>query len=183
MPAKAIPVYYTGTKKAFLRRAIRVNHAGEYGATRIYAGQLAVLKNDSCAGTIREMAEHEQEHLAFFETEIAERGVRPSLLHPLWHIGGYALGAGTALLGKEAAMACTVAVEETIDEHYREQIERLRAEGEEELADQVEKFREDELHHRDIGYAENAEQAPFYGLISGAVRCISKIAIATAKRV
>lgn len=177
------PSYPSGTKKDVVERMLRVNHAGEYGATRIYAGQLRVLKNDPCADEIKHMGEQEQEHLAFFDDILPKRGVRPSLLHPFWHIGGYVLGAGTALLGKEAAMACTVAVEEVIDEHYREQLDYLKDEGEDELVETIERFRQEELEHRDTGLAHNAEQAPFHTVLSGAVRCISKTAIEIAKRI
>ena len=104
---------------------LRVDHAGEFGATRIYQGQLDVLRRGRGAGEIRRMAETEQHHLAVFETLLRERRVRPTLLYPLWSVAGYALGMATALLGERAAMACTVAVEEVIDEHYRGQAERL----------------------------------------------------------
>lgn len=155
---------------------IRVDHAGEYGAARIYAGQLAVLGKSGSAETIRHMAEQEREHLEAFEKLIAERRVRPTVLSPVWHVAGYALGAATALLGERAAMACTVAVEEVIDEHYRDQIDRLGPE-EEELKRTIEAFREDELEHRDIGYAEGAEGAPGYPVLKGSIKAASRLAI------
>ena len=133
-----------------LESMIRVDHAGEYGAVRIYEGQLAVLGAARSRPDIEHMAEQERAHLAKFDDLIRERRVRPTALMPLWHAAGFALGAGTALLGEKAAHACTVAVEEVIDEHYAEQVAHLDAEGdEEELRDTFEKFRLEELEHRD----------------------------------
>lgn len=167
-----------------LERMIRVNHAGEYGAKRIYAGQLAVLKGTESEATIQHMAEQEQVHLDYFEQEIVKRKVRPTALHPLWHVGGFALGAATALMGEKAAMACTVAVEETIDEHYKEQLDALDGVTEEkELRDAIAKFREEELEHRDTGLEHRAEDAPGYPVLYSAVRNISKLAIKLAERV
>ena len=163
-------------------RIIRVDHAGEYGARRIYEGQLAVLGHRTDAAPIRHMAEQEQRHLEAFDRLIAERRVRPSALHPLWHVAGYALGAATALLGREAAMACTVAVEEVIDEHYARQADAL-GDDEPELKNLIEEFRRDELEHRDTGLAEGAEQAPAYGLLKGAIKAGSRLAIWLAERV
>jgi ubiquinone biosynthesis monooxygenase Coq7 len=164
-----------------LQRIIRVDHAGEYGARRIYEGQLAVLGRRADAGPIRHMAEQEQRHLAAFERLLAERRVRPTALHPLWHIAGFALGAGTALLGREAAMACTVAVEEVIDEHYARQAARLGAD-EPELKAMIDEFRAEELEHRELGLAEGAEQAPAYDLLKGAIKAGSRLAIWLAER-
>jgi ubiquinone biosynthesis monooxygenase Coq7 len=169
--------------REYLERAVRVNHAGEYGAARIYQGQLAVLKDEEAVRSVREMERQEREHLAYFEKELAVRGVRPSALHPFWHVAGYALGAATALLGKEAAMACTAAVEEVIDGHYREQMAALEGTGEDELAAAIAKFREDELRHRDEACAHGAERAPAYRLLTGAIKLASRLAIAAAKRV
>jgi ubiquinone biosynthesis monooxygenase Coq7 len=163
-------------------RMIRVDHAGEYGARRIYEGQLAVLGHRADAAPIRHMAEQEQRHLQAFDRLIADRRVRPSALHPLWHVAGYALGAATALLGREAAMACTVAVEEVIDEHYARQAEALGSD-EPELKTLIEDFRRDELEHRDTGLAEGAEQAPAYALLKGAIKAGSRLAIWLAERV
>jgi 3-demethoxyubiquinol 3-hydroxylase len=169
-------------REDLIRRMIRVDHAGEYGARRIYEGQLAVLGQRPDAGPIRRMAEQEDRHLRAFDTLLAERRVRPTALHPLWHAAGYALGAATALLGREAAMACTVAVEEVIDEHYARQAARL---GDEEpaLKRMIEEFRGEEIEHRDIGLAEGAERAPAYGLLKGAIKTGSRIAIWLAERI
>jgi ubiquinone biosynthesis monooxygenase Coq7 len=163
-------------------RMVRVDHAGEYGAKRIYEGQLAVLGRTRHGPTIRHMAEQEREHLEAFETLIVERRVRPTALFPLWHVAGFALGAGTALLGPRAAMACTVAVEEVIDEHYARQAEELGPE-EAELKAKIERFRAEELEHRDIGLAHEAEQTPGYALLSAAIKAGSRAAIWLAERV
>jgi 3-demethoxyubiquinol 3-hydroxylase len=157
-------------------RMLRVDHAGEYGATRIYDGQLDVLGRGRAAGVIRQMAETEKRHLARFEALLHERRVRPTLLYPVWTVAGYALGAVTALLGERAAMACTVAVEEVIDEHYRRQAERLVGEDSA-LRDTILSFRDDEIAHRDIALAQGAEETAGYDLISGVVKTGSRIAI------
>ena len=159
-----------------IARMLRVDHAGEYGATRIYQGQLDVLGRSRAAGEIRRMAETEKGHLARFEELLHERRVRPTLLSPLWSVTGYALGAATALLGEHAAMACTVAVEDTIDEHYRAQAEYL-AEEDPALRETILAFRDDELAHREIAIAHGAEEALGYELISLAVKAGSRIAI------
>lgn len=159
-----------------LERMIRVDHAGEYGAKQIYAGQLAVLGRSRHGDTLRHMKAQEQHHLEKFSDLIAERRVRPTALLPLWRIAGFALGAATAALGARAAMACTVAVEETIDKHYARQ-EAALAGGETELRDTIAKFRAEELEHRDIGLANEAEQAPFYRLLSAVIRTGCKAAI------
>ncbi len=170
------------SKKSRIEQVIRVNHAGEYGAKRIYAGQLAVLKNRKCAPVIEHMAEQEAEHLAAFDEMVVDRKVRPTALMPLWHIAGFALGAGTALLGEKAAMACTVAVEEVIDEHYAGQLEELD-DDEKELKRNIEKFREEELEHRDIGIEHNAEQTPAYPLLTSAIKSASRTAIWLSTRI
>ncbi|MDJ0935432.1 MAG: demethoxyubiquinone hydroxylase family protein [Kiloniellales bacterium] len=160
---------------------IRVDQAGEYGARRIYEGQLAVLGRSPAAATIRKMHEQELAHLETFDRLIAERRVRPTLLQPVWHVAGFALGAATALLGEKAAMACTVAVEEVIDEHYAGQSERL-GEDEAELKKTIEDFRADELEHRDIGLEHDAEGAPVYPVLSGAIKAGSRLAIWLSER-
>ena len=165
-----------------IERMIRVDHAGEYGAQRIYAGQLAILGQRPDAAPIRHMAAQEDRHLAAFDRLIAERRVRPTALHPLWHVAGYALGAATALLGREAAMACTVAVEEVIDEHYARQAAQL-GDGDPTLKRMVEEFRAEEVEHRDLGVAEGAERAPAYDLLKGAINAGSRLAIWLAERV
>jgi ubiquinone biosynthesis monooxygenase Coq7 len=171
------------SKEAQLARMIRVNHAGEFGAKRIYAGQLAVLGDDpALKSTLTHMAKQEDEHYAYFCDELVKRGIRPTALSPLWHIAGFALGAGTALLGKEAAMACTVAVEEVIDAHYAEQLTEI-ANDEPELASHIARFREEELEHRDIGLEHHAERTPGYEVLCGVVKGASRLAIWLSKRV
>jgi 3-demethoxyubiquinol 3-hydroxylase len=161
---------------ADLAAMLRVDHAGEYGATRIYDGQLAVLGRSRSGGAIRAMAEAESRHLAAFETLLYERRVRPTLLQPLWSVAGYALGAATALLGEKAAMACTVAVEEVIDEHYRTQAERL-GEAEAGLRQTLLDFRADELAHRDTALAEGARDTPGYDALTLIIKAGSRLAI------
>jgi len=171
-------------KEKMLDRIIRVDHAGEFGATRIYAGQHAILKNDDCADTIKHMAEQEEEHLAYFSKEMVERKVRPTAMLPIWHVAGFALGAGTALMSKEAAMACTVAVEEAIDEHYQDQLAKLEDNDDEgELKAAIEKFRQEELEHRDIGLEHDAEQAMGYPVLSALIKRGSKAAIWLSQRI
>lgn len=162
--------------EAIVERMLRVDHAGEYGARRIYAGQLAVLGRSPAAPVIRHMAEQEQRHLAAFDRLVAERRVRPTALSPLWHIAGYALGAATALLGERAAMACTVAVEEVIDRHYQQQIETL-GDAEPALKSALEEFRADEIEHHDTALAQGAEETPGYGLLTAAIKTGSRLAI------
>ena len=165
-----------------IERMIRVDHAGEYGAVRIYAGQLAVLGPGAARDAVEEMAAKEHEHLAEFDKLIVERRVRPTALTPLWHVTGFALGAATALMGEKAAMACTVAVEEVIDEHYADQAARL-GEDEAELRATVEAFRQDELDHRATALDHDAEAAPGYELLTGAVKAGSRLAIWLSKRI
>ncbi|MGD0432542.1 MAG: demethoxyubiquinone hydroxylase family protein [Acetobacteraceae bacterium] len=164
-----------------IHRMIRVDHAGEYGAARIYAGQLAILGNSRKAELLRQMRDQEQAHLDCFNTMIAERRVRPTALLPFWHIAGFALGAATALLGERAAMACTVAVEETIDDHYAGQIDRLD-ESDGSLRETLEKFRGEELEHRTIALANGAERAPGYRLLTTAIRTGCRLAIRLSER-
>jgi ubiquinone biosynthesis monooxygenase Coq7 len=169
------------TKEQLIDRIIRVDHAGEYGAKRIYEGQLAMLQGKPEAAVVRRMYEQELVHLREFERLIVERRARPSLLHPVWHVAGFALGAATAWLGSKAAMACTVAVEEVIDQHYRHQAEKLGSD-EKPLRATIEKFRGEEVHHRDTGLAHGAEQAPAYPALTRAIKTGSKIAIWLAER-
>lgn len=164
------------------QRMLRVNHAGEYGARRIYAGQLFVLKGKEGEGAIRHMAEQEEKHFAVFDKMLAERRVRPTALMPLWHVAGFVLGAATALLGKNAAMACTVAVESVIDEHYAQQEERL-GENDPELKHNITQFRAEEKEHHDTALAEGAEQAPLYPVLSSLVSGASRVAIWLSTRV
>lgn len=169
------------TPEERLARMIRVDHAGEYGAKRIYEGQLAVLGRRPDAAVIRHMAEQEQVHLDEFSRLITDRRVRPTVLNPLWHVAGFALGAATALMGRNAAMACTVAVEEVIDEHYARQAAAL-GDDEPELKQTIEKFRAEELEHRDIGLAEGAERTPGYEILKSAIKTGSRAAIWLAER-
>jgi len=172
------------SKKQMIERMVRVDHAGEFGAVRIYEGQLAVLGKSKTAPVIRHMLDQEKDHLKRFDDLIADRRVRPTALLPLWHMAGFALGAGSALLGEKAAMACTVAVEEVIDEHYAAQISELADEADEtDLKETFEKFREEELAHRDTGLEHGAEQAPGYEVLSGAVKAGSRLAIWLSTRV
>src|SRR5690606_7893480 len=163
---------------------IRVNQAGEYGATRIYAGQLAVMGNRAPhSAEIRATAEQEIGHKAEFDAMIARRGVRPTALQPVWSVAGYALGAATALLGPEAAMACTAAVEEEIDRHYTRQLGELEKDGDDpELAGTIAKFRDDERAHRDAALAAGAERAPAYPLLNAAIRLGCRAAIRLSER-
>jgi ubiquinone biosynthesis monooxygenase Coq7 len=164
-------------------RIIRVDQAGEYGAKRIYAGQLAVMGDRAPhVAEVRHMAEQEEEHLARFNALAAERGVRPTALQPFWHVAGFALGAATALIGPKAAMACTAAVEEEIDRHYTQQLEELGGDDPE-LSGLIEKFRDDEREHRDAALALGAEQAPAYPVLAGAIRLGCRLAIRLAERI
>ena len=168
---------------------IRVDQAGEYGATRIYAGQLAVMGDRAPhSSEIRAMAEQEAGHLAAFDALMADRGVRPTALQPLWSAAGYALGAATAFIGPEAAMACTAAVEEEIDRHYSRQLDRLEQvrgtrDDDPELAAMIERFRADERAHRDAALAAGAERAPAYPLLSAAIRLGCRAAIRLSERI
>lgn len=162
---------------------IRVDQAGEYGATRIYAGQLAVLGDrHPAARAITHMAHQEERHRAFFDSLIVTRGVRPTLFQPLWNVAGFALGAITAALGPEAAMACTAAVETEIDKHYAEQRVAL-GDDDPELSEAIADFQAEEVEHRDHALAAGAESTPGYPLLSGAIRLGCKVAIAAAKRI
>lgn len=169
-------------KDDLIARMVRVDHAGEFGAARIYQGQLAVLGQTEVGPAIRHMAEQEQRHLDAFDRLLVERRVRPTALSPFWHVAGYALGAATALMGERAAMACTVAVEEVIDEHYADQAARL-GDDESELRAMIEEFRGEELEHRDTALDHDAEQAPGYALLSGAIKAGSRLAIWLSTRV
>jgi ubiquinone biosynthesis monooxygenase Coq7 len=168
-----------------IARMIRVDHAGEYGAVRIYEGQLAVLSGREDAreavAAIKRMAAQEERHLQTFDALVNQRRVRPTALEPLWRLAGFGLGAATALLGEKAAMACTAAVEEVIDEHYRGQLDRLGA-TDPELAKTVRDFRADEIAHRDEALARGAEEAPGYQLMRGAIKAGCRLAIRLSER-
>ena len=171
------------TDKTILDEIIRVDHAGEYGATRIYDGQIAVFGKDSKIGkTIQHMADQEQEHIEKFNELLIEKRVRPTVLLPVWNIAGFALGAGTALMGEKAAMACTVAVEKVIGEHYREQQDLLE-DDEKELKKTIAKFEKDELEHHDIGLEHDAENAPGYKVMTKVIEIGCKAAIAISKKI
>jgi 3-demethoxyubiquinol 3-hydroxylase len=163
-------------------RMIRVDQAGEYGATRIYEGQLAVLGRRRSAAPIRAMAAQEKRHLAEFDRLVVARRVRPTALTPLWHVAGFALGAATALLGTRAAMACTVAVEEVIDEHYSSQAERL-GDTEPGLKATIEEFRADELEHRAAALAHGARETLGYEVLTAAIKAGSRLAIFLSTRI
>ncbi|RYY24483.1 MAG: demethoxyubiquinone hydroxylase family protein [Sphingomonadales bacterium] len=172
-----------GDARERMHSMVRVNHAGEYGATRIYGGQLAVMGDRiPAARTIAGMAAQEERHRAFFDKMIADRGVRPTALQPFWKVAGFALGAVTAALGPNAAMACTAAVETEIDIHYRQQLEEL-GDSDPELSDAVAQFREEELEHLDTAIQSGAENLPAYPLLSGMIRLGCRAAIALSKRI
>lgn len=176
--------YGLNDRKVDIASMIRVNQAGEYGAARIYRGQLAVMGDDAPdSSAIHHMAEQEQRHLEAFDKLIVDRGVRPTLLQPFWKAAGYALGATTAALGPRAAMACTAAVETEIDRHYQQQLDALDNEAEPELAGLIAKFREEELEHKQTALAAGAEQAPGYPLLSAAIRFGCRVAIGLSKRI
>lgn len=170
------------SRKAEVEAMIRVDHAGELGAKRIYDGQLAVLGRSAVAPTIRHMAAQEREHLRVFDRMIADRGVRPTLLAPLWHVASFAMGATTALMGSKAAMACTEAVERVIDAHYQDQLDRL-GEDEPKLASIIARFRAEEIEHRDIAIKEGAAEAPAYRILSKAIAGATRLAIRLSTRI
>jgi ubiquinone biosynthesis monooxygenase Coq7 len=172
-----------GDRRADSASMLRVNQAGEYGATRIYDGQLAVLRSNCPeAKLIARMAGQEHHHLKRFNALMAERRVRPTALQPLWNAAGFALGAATALISEKAALACTDAVETEIDRHYRQQLADL-GEDDPQLAADIEEFRADELDHRDAARAAGAAEAPGYPLLTAAIRAGCRVAIALSKRI
>lgn len=159
-----------------LAEMLRVNHAGEYGAVRIYAGQQRFARSTRQRALVAEMGMHEQAHLASFNQLLADRQVRPSLLLPLWHVAGYGLGAVTALMGDAAAMACTEAVETVIEQHYNNQLATLRG-HDDALAATIEQFKEEEVAHKDLASAEGAANAPAYPMLTGLIKLGSRLAI------
>ena len=165
---------------------IRVDHAGERGAVKIYEGQLLALntliKDENLKKTIEEMKIHEKEHCEFFENEIKKRGIKPTKFLPLWDLLGVTLGFGSTILGKKAAMLCTASVEEVIDEHYSSQIYELESD-EKELKKKIIKFREDELHHKDIAYEEGATKSGLYSIMDKIIKTGSKIAINISEKI
>ena len=174
------------TNKKFLEELIRVDHAGERGAIKIYEGQLLALKtfkqDENLKNQIEEMKEHEKEHYDFFENEIQKRNIAPTKLLPLWDLLGVTLGFGTAMLGKKATMLCTASVEEVIGDHYKNQTYELH-EDEEELKKNIIKFRDDELNHKDIAYKEGAAKDGLYGLLDKIIKASSFIAIKISKKI
>ncbi|RYY41908.1 MAG: demethoxyubiquinone hydroxylase family protein [Sphingomonadales bacterium] len=172
-----------GDRREGTHSMVRVDQAGEYGATRIYAGQLAVMGDRiPMARTISGMAAQEEQHRAFFDAMIARRGVRPTALQPFWNVAGFALGAATAALGPSAAMACTAAVETEIDRHYQAQLDEL-GDSDPELKAAVAQFRDEELEHKDTAIAHGAENLIGYPLLSGMIRMGCRAAIALSKRI
>jgi 3-demethoxyubiquinol 3-hydroxylase len=172
-----------GERRPDASSMLRVDQAGEYGATRIYAGQLAVLrKNSPAAKLVARMNGQEQRHLSRFNALMTERGVRTTALQPVWHAAGFALGAVTALISEEAAMACTEAVETEIDRHYGRQLQELGDEDPE-LASDIAEFRAEELEHRDIARDAGAAQAPAYPVLTAAIRGACRLAITLSKRI
>ena len=165
---------------------IRVDHAGERGAVKIYEGQLlalnTIVKNESLKKTIEDMKEHEIEHCQFFEKEIKKRNIEPTKFLPLWDLLGVGLGFGSTLLGKKAAMLCTASVEEVIDKHYLDQINQLGPE-EEELKKKITKFRQDELDHKDIAYEEGATKKGFYAIMDRIIKTGYKLAINISEKI
>ncbi len=174
------------TNKKKLEEFIRVDHAGERGAIKIYEGQLLALntiyKDNQLKETIEEMREHEREHCDYFENEIKKREIKPTKFLPLWDLLGVGLGFGTTLLGKKAAMLCTASVEEVIDKHYQDQINQIK-DDEKELRDKIIKFREDELHHKDIAYEKGASKKGFYSILDKVIKTGSKIAINISEKI
>jgi len=174
------------TNKKILEELIRVDHAGERGAIKIYEGQLLALKtfkqNEILKKQIEEMKEHEKEHYEFFEKEIKKRNIAPTKLLPLWDLLGVALGFGTAMLGKKATMLCTASVEEVIGDHYKNQTYELH-EDEKELKKNIIKFRDDELRHKDIAYEGGATKNGLYGLLDKIIKTSSRVAIKISKKI
>ena len=174
------------TDKNKVKEFIRVDHAGERGAIKIYEGQLLALNtfinDDNLKKKIEEMKIHEKEHCDYFENEIKKRNIEPTKFLPLWDILGVALGFGTTILGKKAAMLCTASVEEVIDEHYSNQIKELKID-EKKLKEKIIKFREDELHHKNIAYEEGATKKGMYAILDKVIKTGSKIAINISEKI
>ena len=174
------------TSKNKIEEFIRVDHAGERGAIKIYDGQLlalnTIVKNDELKKKIEEMRVHEKEHCDYFEKEIKRRNIKPTKFLPLWDLLGVGLGFGSTLIGKKAAMLCTASVEEVIDEHYQNQIDYLKND-EKEFKNKIIKFRNDEIHHKDIAYKEGATKDGFYSIMDKIIKTGSKIAIKISEKV
>ena len=174
------------TDKKTLEEIIRVDHAGERGAIKIYEGQLLALKtikqDEKLKNIIEEMKDHEQEHLEYFEKEIQKRKMKPTYFLPLWDIMGVSLGFGTALLGKKAAMLCTASVEEVIEDHYQNQIEKI-GDDEKDLKNKIKKFKSDEVNHKNIAYNTGASKTGIYSLLDKVIRTGSRIAITISEKI
>ena len=176
----------TKTNKKILEEIIRVDHAGERGAIKIYEGQLLALQtfkqDEDLKKQIEEMKEHEKEHYNFFDQEIRKRNIKPTKLLPLWDLLGISLGFGTAMLGKKAAMLCTASVEEVIDDHYKNQTYKLK-DDEKELKNIISKFRDDELAHKDIAYEGGATKEGLYGILDKVIKTSSHLAIKISEKI
>ena len=174
------------TNKKKLEEFIRVDHAGERGAIKIYEGQLlalnTIVKNEELKQTIGEMKKHEEEHSNFFEDEIEKRNIKPTKFLPLWDLLGLGLGFSSTILGKKAAMLCTASVEEVIDEHYKNQIYQIEVD-EKNLKEKIIKFRQDELDHKDIAYEEGATKKGFYSIMDKVIKTGSKLAIKISEKI
>ena len=174
------------TNKIKVEEFIRVDHAGERGAIKIYEGQLLALntfvKDENLKKTIEKMKNHEKEHLDFFNKEIKKRNIKPTKLLPLWDLLGVGLGFGSAIIGKKATMLCTASVEEVIDEHYQNQINELDSD-EKFLKEKIKKFRDDELHHRDIAYEQGASKKGLYAILDKIIKTGSKVAINISEKI
>tara|TARA_X000001036_G_scaffold241548_1_gene225347 strand:- start:19 stop:552 length:534 start_codon:yes stop_codon:yes gene_type:complete len=174
------------TDKIKVEEFIRVDHAGERGAIKIYEGQLLALntlvKNEELKKTVEEMKQHEKEHFDYFENEIKRRNIKPTKFLPLWDLLGVGLGFGSTLLGKKAAMLCTASVEEVIDKHYQNQIDQLMLD-ENDLKEKIKKFRDDELHHKNIAYENGASKKGLYSILDKIIKTGSKIAINISEKI
>ena len=174
------------TDQKILEEIIRVDHAGERGAIKIYEGQLLALKtikqDDKLKDIIEDMKEHEKEHLDYFEKEIKKRNMKPTYFLPLWDLMGVSLGFGTALLGKKAAMLCTASVEEVIEDHYENQLKKI-GDDDKDLKIKIEKFKEDEVNHKNIAYETGASKTGIYSVMDKIIRTGSKIAITISEKI
>ena len=174
------------TNKKKVEEIIRVDHAGEHGAIKIYEGQLLALntlvKDEKLEKMIKEMKEHEKEHCEYFENEIKKRGIKKTIFLPLWDLLGVSLGFGSIILGKKAAMLCTASVEEVIDNHYQKQIEKLGTD-EKELKQKIEKFKVDEINHKNIAYEAGASNKGFYSILDKIIKTGSRIAITISEKI
>ena len=174
------------TDRKIIEQIIRVDHAGERGAIKIYEGQLLALntikKNEKLKSKINYMKDHEKKHYDFFDSEIKKRGIKPTVFLPLWDLMGVGLGFGSALLGKKATMLCTASVEEVIEDHYKGQLNQLEKD-EEKLKNKILKFRDDEIHHKDIAYESGASKDGLYTIMDKVIKTGSKIAINISKKI